>query len=52
MVDEVAARGETLFVDYHVSEPGPGELVTQALTSPFVVLLVQGRYSQLETREG
>ena len=52
MVDEVVGRGETLFVDYHVTEPSPGELVTQALTSPYAVLLVQGRYSQLETREG
>ncbi|MFP4302844.1 MAG: protease complex subunit PrcB family protein, partial [Spirochaetaceae bacterium] len=51
VVDEVAGRGETLFIEYHVSEPGPGELVTQALTSPYVVLLVQGSYTRLETRE-
>jgi hypothetical protein len=48
-VDQVSARGETLYVNYHVSEPGPGAIVTQALTSPYLICTVEGSFSELET---
>jgi len=40
--------GSTLRVTLRLVSPAPGAIVTQALTSPFVILEVAGRFSRVE----
>lgn len=40
--------GSTLRVTLRLVSPAPGAILTQALTSPFVLLEVPGRFSRVE----
>lgn len=40
--------GSTLRVELRLSSPAPGAIVTQALTSPFLMLEVPGRFARVE----
>jgi len=40
--------GDTLRVTLRLNSPPPGAIVTQALTSPFVMLEVPGRFTRVE----
>ncbi|RDI94983.1 protease complex subunit PrcB family protein [Meiothermus sp. QL-1] len=42
------AVGNTLRITLRLSSPAPGAMVTQALTSPFVLLEVPGRFTRVE----
>ena len=47
-VERVTAEADRLRVRYRVVEPDPGLIVTQALTAPYAVLLVDGAFSGIE----
>ena len=47
-IERVTAEDDRLRVRYRVLGPDPGLIVTQALTSPYVVLLVDGAFSTIE----
>ncbi len=44
-VAQMAASGSTLNLSLNLSAPGPGTLTTMALTSPWIIVSVPGRYT-------
>ena len=47
-IERVTAEDDRLRIRYRVLGPDPGLIVTQALTSPYVVVLVDGAFSAIE----
>lgn len=45
-VDRVQARGEQLEVHVTVQAPGPRSIVTQAISSPWIIVSLSGKYQQ------
>ncbi|WP_181391986.1 protease complex subunit PrcB family protein [Deinococcus irradiatisoli] len=50
-VQSVQAAGSVLNITVNVRSPGPGTITTQAITSPWTIVAVQGQFSRAVVRD-